>query len=236
MKASRAILAALLLAGCAGAPAPAQGPVLVKGVLYGHLDKGRYHDMRDWFGVTTPVAPLDPAYRNLSLTEEYHPNLSYASFMPLDRPGEYYRAYVEEFSSDGRSTPDIGRVADGAMRFFARQMVAARGEPMQLVEERPWHTGATQGLLRLYTERTPMTTLTQDPQWMAEDYTAYILMYTAAREGKVAVLWMEWPVGCKACTAPPPGPPATGDDAIDKALSVDGRAAAFLDSFRFGGD
>ena len=70
---------------------------------------------------------------------------------------------------------------------------------------------------------------------MAEDYTAYILVYVTSQKGKVAVLWMEWPMDCKPCAPLLPGPAAANDDPVDKALAANGRASAFMDSFRFDG-
>jgi hypothetical protein len=225
----------VLLAGCAAAPAPPMGPILAKGPLHGRLDQGIYHDMHDWFGVATPVAPADPAYRALNVDEEYQPNISYVSFIPSNAPGEYYRVYVEDFWSGNHPVTGYDQIADSAMSFFGKEVAQSRSEPIQFVEERSWHAGTTQGLLRLYTERTPIEPLLADLA-MAEDYTAYILIYVTADQGKVAVLWMEWPMDCKYCLPLPPGPAATSDDPLDKALAADGRATAFMDSFRYGKD
>jgi hypothetical protein len=104
---------------------------------------------------------------------------------------------------------------------------------MEQLAEKPWHTASTSGLLRLYTQRTPLAPLLSNLA-MAEDYTAYILMYVTSQKGKVAVLWMEWPTGCKICAPLPPGPAAPSADAVDQALAANGRASAFMDSFRYG--
>jgi hypothetical protein len=157
------------------------------------------------------------------------------SFLPTHAPGEYYRAYVEDFYGSNHPVPSMSTVADSAMKLFGKQLVQARLEPMRLIEEKPWTAGVTQGLLRLYKERVSMEDLLAD-LGMAEDYTAYILMYVTSDHGKVAVLWAEWPMGCKPCTPFPPGPAAKGDDPIDQALATDGRSGAFMASFRFGKD
>jgi hypothetical protein len=106
---------------------------------------------------------------------------------------------------------------------------------MHMIEERPWRLGSTTGWLRLYTERTPTEYLLAN-LGMAEDYTAYILMYVSTDHGKVAILWMEWPGDCKPCTPLQPGQATTSQDLIDKALADNGRAAPFMSSFRFGND
>jgi hypothetical protein len=226
----------LLLAGCASAPAQAPHPYFATGPLKGHLEQGLYHDQRGWYGIQSPIAPDDPGYPYMSLGEEYHDNLSYASFIPLDHPGEYYRAYVEDFPAAGHVVPDMHVVADSAMRFFGRQLVQTRVEPLDMVEERSWQAGATAGVLRLYTERTPVSALTQDTRFMGEDYTAYILVYVTQDHGKVAMLWAEWPVDCKICQPVPPGPATESQDPIDRALAADARSKPFLDSFRYGAD
>lgn len=224
----------LLLAGCASAPAQPPHPYFATGPLQGSLEQGLYHDHRGWFGIRSPIAPEDPSYPYMSLGEEYHDNLSYVSFIPLDHPGEYYRAYMEDFPAAGHVVPEMDQVADSAMRFFGKQLVQARVEPLHLVEERPWRAGATTGVLRLYTERTPIGALTQDTRFLGEDYTAYILMYVTEDHGKVAMLWAEWPVGCAVCVPVPPGPATQSQDPIDQALAADARSGPFLDSFRYG--
>jgi hypothetical protein len=191
--------------------------------------------MHDWFGVETPVPPADPAYPKLSVDEEYQPNISYVSFIPTTALGEYYRVYVEDFWAGNHPVPAFDQVADSAMAFFGKEIAANRSEPIQFQTERAWHAGTTQGLLRLYTERTPMEPLLSNLA-MGEDYTAYILEYVTADHGKVAVLWMEWPVGCKYCTPVQPGPATNSEDPLDKAVAANGRASAFIDSFRYGKD
>lgn len=225
----------LLLAACAGQPVPEPGPMLPKGPLHGRLEAGIYHDMRGWFSIATPMAPSDPLYPTLAVNEEYDPNISFVSFLPTRAPGEYYRAYVEDFYGSNHPVPALAVVADSAMKLFGRQLVQVRSEPMRLIEEKRWMAGATQGLLRLYRERAPTEDLLAN-LGMAEDYTAYILMYVTADKGKVAVLWAEWPMDCKPCAPFPPGPAAKGDDPIDQALAADGRSGAFMASFRFGND
>lgn len=222
----------LVMPACASVP-PA-GPVLARGPLNGRLEEGLYHDRLDWFMVATPIPPQDPGYSSLSVTEQYAPNTDYVSFIPIKDGGQYYRAYVEDFYGGNHPVPSMDEIADSAMRFFGRQLVEARAEPLRLVEEKPWAAGPTSGLLRLYTQRAPTTALTDNVLGLAEDYTAYILMYVTSRQGKVAVLWSEWPVGCSLCTPPPPGPPATNDDAIDQALAANSRTAPFFASFRYG--
>ena len=225
----------LLLTGCASTPVAPPHPYYATGPLQGRLEQGIYHDMRGWFGIASPISPSDPTYTYMSVGEEYHPTIGYVSFIPLDKPGEYYRAYMEDFPASGHVVPDMGQVADGAMRFFGKQLVQARVEPLHLVEERPWHAGATTGLLRLYTQRVPTEVLLGN-LGMAEDYTAYILMYVTAEQGKVAMLWAEWPVGCSVCRPVPAGPATASSDPIDQALAADARSGAFLGSFRYGAD
>jgi hypothetical protein len=218
-----------LLAGCAAAPMPT--PILATGPLHGRLEQGIYHDRFGWFEVATPVAPTDPGYAALSVDEESVPNVSYVSFLLTQTP-EYYRVYMEDFYASNHPVTSYQQIADSAMSLFGKELMQARSEPMVQVAEKPWHTAGTSGLLRLYTQRTPLAPLLTNLA-MAEDYTAYILMYVTSQKGKVAVLWMEWPTGCKLCAALPPGPAAAGTDPVDQALAADGRASAFLDSFRF---
>ena len=225
----------LLLSGCASAPAPAPGPVLPKGPLHGRLENGVYHDMRGWFGVATPVPPGDPVYPNLAVNEEYDPNISYVSFIITTAPGEYYRAYVEDFYGGNHPVTGLAQISDSAMKLFGKGVMLSRTEPLRLVEEKPWKTGGTSGLLRLYTERAPLAPMLTD-LGLAEDYTAYILMYASEDHGKVAILWMEWPMDCKPCIPFPAGPPTTSDDPIDKALAADGRSGTFMASFHYGTD
>jgi hypothetical protein len=129
----------------------------------------------------------------------------------------------------------MDQVADSAIKVFGTPLVKERNEPLRLVAERPWQVGATTGLLRLYTERTPSEPLMQN-LGMAEDYTAYILMYVTAQKGKVAVLWAEWPVGCSVCAPTLPGPATASTDPIDQALAVNGRSKPFMDSFHYHAD
>lgn len=232
MKNLHVVLLVLLLAACASQPAPTTGPMLPKGPLHGRLDAGVYHDMRDWFAIATPLPPSDPNYHLLSVTEEYQANIGLVNFVPTQAPGEYYRAYVEDFYSSNHPVPDLHQLADSASKLFGGQLGRARAEPLRLVEEKPWDAGTTQGLLRLYTERAPIEPLLANLA-MGEDYTAYMLMYVTTLKGKVAVLWAEWPMDCKPCVPFPPGPAAKDDDPIDQALALDGRAGTFMASFHF---
>ena len=68
---------------------------------------------------------------------------------------------------------------------------------------------------------------------LTDDYTAYILLFLAAKNGKVAMLWAEWPEDCPVCLPVPSVAAAPGADAIDRALASDTRAAAFLGSFGY---
>jgi hypothetical protein len=234
-RAALQLSAFMLLAGCAAAPVSAPGPILPKGPLHGRLEQGIYHDMHDWFGVGTPVAPTEPGYGTLSLDEEYQPNISYVSFIPTDAPGEFYRVYVEDFWASNHPVTGYDQIADSAMAFFGKQVTESRSEPIQLIDERPWHTATTSGLLRFYTERAPIEPLLNNLA-MAEDYTAYILVYVTADKGKVAVLWMEWPVDCKYCAPVTPGPATTLADPVDKAFVANARVGTFMGSFRYGKD
>ena len=232
MKHLVAIALGLLVAGCATAPAPAPMPVMIKGPLQGQLKDGVYRDRAAWFEVSAPVLPTDPNYTAMGLDEEYPEHVSYVSFIPSRSPGEFYHAYVEDFFASDHPVPSMDQVADSAMKVFGTPMVKQRTEPLHLVEERYWRTSTTTGLLRLYTERTPSEMLMQN-LGMAEDYTAYILMYVTAQKGKVAVLWAEWPVGCLVCAPLVPGPATASTDPIDQALAANGRSKPFMDSFRF---
>ena len=209
--------------------------MLLKGPLQGHLVAGVFRDKREWFDVTSPIPTSDPGYDAMGVDEEYAANVSYVSFILVKSPGEFYHAYMEDFYGSNHPVPSMDQVADSAMKVFGSQMVQQRIEPLRLVEERPWRAGNSTGLLRLYTERTPTELLMRD-LGMAEDYTAYILMYVTARNGKVAVLWSEWPMDCKVCIPLVPGTATTSDDPIDKALAANGRAAPFMDSFRYDAD
>lgn len=229
------VLACLLLLGaCAASPPPAPtGPVLPPGLDHGRIEQGVYYDKRDWYSVALPFHAGEDGYDSLSVAEFYPPGISYAAFVPGYTAGEYYRVYIEDFFANNRPVPDLPQVADMATTFFGKQLVAQRVEPLRLVEERPWNTAKTTGFLRLYTEKVPTTFVLQD-LGMAEDYTAYILMYVTVDRGKVAVVWAEWPVGCAPCKPVLSGPPATADDPIDQALAADARAGAFIASFGYG--
>ena len=231
MKAVTAGILLLVLMACA--QTPARAPIFANGSLQGHLQAGVYQDKNDWYSIATPLAPSDLDYAQLSVSENYVAHVSFVNFAPLSSPGEYYRVYVEDFYASNHPVPALSQLADAAMTTFGTQMAQQRLEPVRLVEEKPWQEGATTGLLRLYTERTPTSTLSQDPLWMAEDYTAYILLYVTAQKGKVAVLWSEWPMDCSVCAPLVPGPAAAGDDLIDKALAANGRAKPFMDSFHY---
>ena len=222
-------LVLVLLAGCAAAPPPA--PALPNGPLHGRLEDGIYHDRYGWFEIAAPVAPTDPGYSAQAMDDDSQPHSDYVRFMPGQTP-EYYRAYVEDFFATNHPIRGYGEIADTAIDLLGRQATEARSEPVVRVAEKPWHTSTTSGLLRLYTQRTPLAPLLTN-LGMAEDYTAYILVYVTSQKGKVAVLWMEWPMECKLCAPLPPGPAAASDDPVDKALAADGRAGAFMDSFRF---
>ena len=229
------VLCLVSLGGCANAPASPTGPMLPKGPLHGRLEQGNYHDMRGWFGVTTPLSPRDPDYASLAVNEEYRPNISFVSFIPTHAPGEFYRVYVEDFYGGNHPVTGLSQIADSAMKFFGAGVAQDRSEPIRQVGEKPWQTATSSGLLRLYTERTPIEPLLAN-LGLAEDYTAYILMYVAAEKGKVAVLWMEWPMDCKPCVPLVPGPATTSQDPIDQALADNGRTGQFIDSFHFGND
>lgn len=229
----RFLLGALLLtlAACAGT-APPQ-PLVIGKPLQGRLEQGIYHDPRNWFGIATPIGPDDPHYGGLTIEEQTGPNISFVAFALANAPGEYYRAYMEDFAASHHPVPDMDTLADSAMKYFGTPLMQKRFEPVQLIAQKPWQAGPTGGVLRLYTERAPAEALMQN-LGMAEDYTAYILMYVATVNGKVAVLWIEWPDGCKVCTPPVAGPPAADDDPIDRALAANGRSGKFLDSFHYG--
>lgn len=226
---------ALLAAGCATTPVSTPVPILLKGPLEGQLKDGVYHDKRDWFEVASPIPSADPAYAAMGLDEEHTDKASYVSFILPQSPGELYQVYVEDFYASSHLVPSMDEVADSAIKVFGTPVVKQRSEPLRLVEEKPWVAGATTGLLRLYTERTPSELLMQN-LGMAEDYTAYILMYVTARKGKVAVLWAEWPMGCSVCRPPVPGPATSSTDPIDAALAANGRSKLFMDSFHYHAD
>ncbi len=232
MRGRVAALSLLLLAGCA-APPPLTGPLVEGGGgLQGDIVDGAYHDRRHWASVALPFPPGDPRYDYVKIKEEYPHYVAFVSFLPLSNPGEYYRIYLEDFKAGGHAVPSYGDLADTAMRIFGKQLTAVRIEPIQLVAEEPWHTATTHGLMRLYTEKVP-TQLLMTNLGMAEDYTAYILLYVTVQSDKVAVLWMECPQDCSVCAPVDKGPPATGDDPVARALAQDARAQAYLDSFRY---
>lgn len=232
MQRRAAALSLLLLAACA-APSQPKGPqVEGGGVLQGDIVDGVYHDRRHWAAVGLPFPPSDARYSYIQVKEEYPRYVAFVSFLPYSNPGEYYRLYLEDFKAGGHPVPPSGELADTAMRIFGKQLTNVRIEPIQLVAERPWHNGSTQGLMRFYTEKVP-TQLLMTNLGMAEDYTAYILLYVTVQSDKVAVLWMEWPHDCSVCVPVDKGAPATGDDPIARALAEDARAQAFLDSFRY---
>lgn len=210
---------------------PPAAPTLTNGPLHGRLEKGVYQDQYGWFEVATPVAPTEPGYPTMSVDEETQPNVDYVSFLPTQTP-EFYRVYVEDFFATNHPVTDYGGIADTAVGLLGKQVTEARAEPVQRIAEKPWHTATTDGLLRLYTQRTPLAPLLTN-LGMAEDYTAYILVYVTSRKGKVAVLWIEWPMDCKPCAPLQPGPAAASDDPVDQALAANGRASTFMDSFRF---
>jgi len=232
MRARGLLALCLLLAGCAGAPPT---PLVPTGPLQGRLEHGTYHDMRDWFGVASPIAPEDPDYPTLAVNEEYEAHISFATFVLTRAPGEFYRAYVEDFAGGGHAVPGLDGVADAAVNLFGGQEAKQRAEPVRFVAERRWQAGKTYGLLRLYTERAPIEPLLAN-LGMGEDYTAYMLMYVTVQGGKVGMLWAEWPGDCKPCTPLQPGPATASQDPIDQALAANGRAAPFMASFRFGKD
>ena len=234
LKRSAGVIAcALALGACAGSLPPAPtGPALPPGLDHGRIEQGVYYDKRDWYSVALPFHAGEEGYDSLYVDEYYPQGISYVAFIPSYTAGEYYRVYVEDFFAINRPVPDLPHVADMAITFFGKQLVAQRVEPLRLVEERPWNTAKTTGFLRLYTEKVPSTLVLQNLA-MAEDYTAYILMYVTVDQGKVAVVWAEWPVGCAPCKPVLAGPPVTGDDPIDQALAADARAGALITSFGY---
>ena len=217
------------LAGCATTPPPA--PTLINGPLHGSLEGGIYHDHHGWFEIATPIAPADPGYSALGVDDDTQQITDYVRFMPAQTP-EYYRAYAEDFFANNHPIMGYGVMADNAINLLGKEATESRSEPVVRVAEKPWHTATTSGLLRLYTQRTPLAPLLTN-LGMAEDYTAYILVYVTSQKGKVAVLWMEWPMDCKICAPLHPGPATASDDAVDRALATNSRAGAFMDSFRF---
>lgn len=231
-----ALIACLvLLAACA--PPPPPGPALLSGPLQGRIAAGVYHDKRDWFSISIPFQQGKQLIPGVGVQEVYPANISFVSFLYPSSPGEYYRVYAEDFFASNHSVPDMDHVADAVLQVYGRQLVAGRSTPLTFWQEKPWRAGATQGLLRLYTQKVPAESLSLDLMQgpgLAEDYTAYILMYVTAQNGKVAMLWAEWPEGCTICAPIPAGAPAAaGADSIDKALGMDARVRTFFDSFGY---
>jgi hypothetical protein len=231
-----ALACLMLLPACAGNPQPT-GPILTSGTLQGRIADGVYHDKRDWFSIDIPFRQGDAGYPYVQMQEVYPQNISFVNFSSLNNPGVYYRVYAEDFFASNHLVPDLDHVADAVLQVYGRQLVAARTTPMQFQQEKSWQAGTSQGLLRLYTQKVPTELLSLDLMQnpgLAEDYTAYILMYVTARNGKVAMLWAEWPEDCPICAPITAGiAPAVGADAIDKALSADVRTSAFLGSFSY---
>ncbi|MFI4920179.1 MAG: hypothetical protein ACHQAZ_00895 [Gammaproteobacteria bacterium] len=235
-KVTVSLLCMALLAACAEAP-QSTGPAVISGALQGSIAAGTFHDRRDWFSVGIPFRRATDGYRYTQLQESYPPNISFVAFMSPISPGEYYRAYTEDFFASNHKVPNLDQVADSVLQVYGRQLVAARTAPMELQQEKPWQLGGTRGLLRLYTQKVPTELLSLDIMrgpGLAEDYIAYILMYVTVKNGKVAMLWAEWPQDCAVCVPIPTGAvPTAGADAIDRALATDARAGAFLDSFSY---
>lgn len=231
-----ALACLMLLSGCAGNPSPTE-PTLISGPLQGNIAAGAYQDRRNWFSIGIPFRQGDTGYPYVQIQEVYPANISFVYFSSLGNPGEYYRVYAEDFFASNHPVPDMDHVADAVLQVYGRQLVAARTAPMDFQQEKPWRVGATQGLIRLYTQKVPTELLSLDLMrgpGLAEDYTAYILMYVTAENGKVAMLWAEWPEDCGVCAPTPAGvAPATGADAIDRALAQDARVKAFFDSFSY---
>lgn len=225
-----------LLSACAGTPPPI-APIVVSGPLQGNIAAGVYQDKRDWFSIGIPFRQGEAGYPYVQIQEVYPANVSFVNFSSLSNPGEYYRVFAEDFFASNHLVPDMDHVADAVLQVYGRQLVVARTTPMDFQQEKAWRIGTTQGLIRLYTQKVPTELLSLDlmqSPGLAEDYTAYILMYVTARNGKVAMLWAEWPEDCSVCVPIPAGAvPAAGADAIDKALAQDARAGAFIDSFSY---
>lgn len=236
MKGFTSLLACVLLSACAEMPLP--GPTVVSGPLQGSITADAYRDKRNWFSVGIPfqVGGQVPAY--VQVEEAAPANISFVNFMSLNAPGEYYRVFAEDFFASNHPVPDMDHLADAVLQVYGRQLLAVRGTSMDFQQEKSWKVGSSQGLMRLYTQKVPTMLLSLDimqSPGLAEDYTAYILMYVTARNGKVTMLWAEWPEDCSLCAPIPLGPaPAAGADAIDKAFVQDARVKAFFDSFDYG--
>ena len=230
-----ALLVCLLLSACA--EAPLQGPEMVSGPLQGSITATVYRDKRDWFSIGIPFQEARQVPSYVQIQEAFPTNISFVSFMSLNNPGEYYRVYSEDFFASNHRVPDMDHLADAVLQVYGRQLLAARGTAMDFQQEKTWTVGSTQGLMRLYTQKVPTELLSLDimhSPGLAEDYTAYILMYVTASNGKVAMVWAEWPEDCSLCAPIPPGAaPAAGADAIDKALAQDARVKPFFDSFGY---
>ena len=237
MNRSAILLASLvLLAACAGSLPPAE-PTVTSGPLQGRIADSVFHDKHDWFSIDIPFRHGTAGYPDLLIQEAYPTNISFVSFSSLNNPGVYYRVYSEDFFASNHLVPDMDHVADAVLQVYGRQLVTARQTPMEFQQEKLWQLGGTQGLLRLYTQKVPTELLSLDLMQnpgLAEDYTAYILIYVTSRNGKVVMLWVEWPEDCSICAPITAGPaPAAGADAIDKAFAMDVRIHAFLDSFGY---
>ena len=237
MNRSAVVLATLvLLAACAGSLPPAE-PTVTSGPLQGRIADGMFNDKRDWFSISIPFRHGAAGYPDLMMQEAYPANISFVNFSSLNNPGVYYRVYSEDFFASNHLVPDMDHVADAVLQVYGRQLVAARLAPMEFQQEKPWQLGGTQGLLRLYTQKVPTELLSLDLMQnpgLAEDYTAYILMYVTSKNGKVVMLWAEWPEDFPICAPITAGQAtASGSDAIDPELAADARTGAFFDSFSY---
>lgn len=231
----RNVLVSGLMLGLTAAcgEAPVATPIMDTGPMQGQFTQGSYQDKRGWFTVAPPFKPGDPEFAYMEMREEYPKNISYASFSPLSNPGEYYRVYMEDLIAGGHKLEDMDTLADAAVRFFGSQLTAIRLEPMSLVKEEAWQTGGSRGIIRFYTETAPSNQVMAN-LGMAEDYTAYIVIYLSAKAGKVAVIWAEWPHNCTVCQPiPPTGETPSADDPIAALLAGNARAAAFIASIRY---
>lgn len=232
-----ALACSLVLSACALEPTQT-GPTLTTGSLRGTIKDGVFRDERNWFHVGIPFQKDGAVPLSVQLQESYPAsNVSFAGFNALDTPGEYYKVYVEDVFANNHPVPDMDHVADAALQIYAKQLTTTRNSSLVLQMEKPWTMGATRGLMRFYTQRAPVESLALDLMHgpgLAEDYTAYILMYVTAQNGKVAMVWAEWPEGCTLCAPVPAGTaPAPDADAMDQALARDARAQAFFDSFGY---